>query len=111
MNKTGPKRQVYDPTQGGVKKYKETKQSDEFGAKKESRYEPICKGRNQMIVMVDNRIDSSIYLRRRELQMRVTDDVTAKTAVLTVQAATFSGAIQLVGYSVALAMAVITFFF
>jgi hypothetical protein len=111
VNKTGPKRQVYDPNQGGVKKYKETKQSDDTIAAKSGPSEPLCKGRNQMIIMADTRIDSSIYLRRRDLQMRVTDDVTARTASLSVTAATFTGALQLIAYSAAVLMTAFAFIF
>lgn len=56
VNKTGPKRQVYDKDQGGIKKFKETSQSSVGLASKSEPMEPLCKGRNQMIIMGDSRI-------------------------------------------------------
>ncbi len=106
VNKTGPRMQVYDPSQGGVKKYKENKQSEDGRATKSSATEPLCKGRNQMIIMADKRINSIVYLSRRNLdeedstqarnlQMVVTDNVAAQTTTLQVQSVTFyTGAVQ-----------------
>lgn len=61
VNKTGPKIQVYDKDQGGIKKYKEDYQSDDNRAAKSEPAEPLCKGRNQMIIMGDWRVKSSVY--------------------------------------------------
>lgn len=61
VNKTGPKIQVYDKDQGGIKKYKEEYQSDDNRAAKSEPAEPLCKGRNQMIIMGDWRVKQSLY--------------------------------------------------
>jgi hypothetical protein len=45
---------------GGIKKYKETVQNGMAKAIKGSKDEPMCKGRNQMIVVADQRIPSAI---------------------------------------------------
>jgi hypothetical protein len=45
---------------GGIKKYKETAQNGMEKAIKGSKNEPMCKGRNQMIVVADERIPSVI---------------------------------------------------
>jgi hypothetical protein len=46
VNKTGPKIQAYDKSQGGIKKYKEDYQNDDNRGSKSEPSEPICKGRN-----------------------------------------------------------------
>ena len=61
VNKTGPKKQVYDKSQGGKKKYKEDYQNSDTRGVKSEPTEPICKGRNQMIIMGDWRVKMSIY--------------------------------------------------
>ena len=61
VNKTGPKIQAYDKSQGGLKKYKEDYQNGDNRGSKSEPSEPICKGRNQMIIMGDLRIKSSVY--------------------------------------------------
>ena len=53
VNKTGPKKQAYDKSQGGKKKYKEDYQNNDNRGLKSEPTEPICKGRNQMIIMGD----------------------------------------------------------
>ena len=61
VNKTGPKKQAYDKSQGGKKKYKEEYQNYDNRGLKSEPSEPLCKGRNQMIIMGDWRVKSSIY--------------------------------------------------
>ena len=61
MNKTGPKIQAYDKSQGGIKKYKEDYQNEDKRGSKSEPAEPICKGRNQMIIMGDHRIMRAVY--------------------------------------------------
>ena len=61
VNKTGPKKQVYDKSQGGKKKYKEDYQNNDNRGLKSEPTEPICKGRNQLIIMGDWRVKMSIY--------------------------------------------------
>lgn len=61
VNKTGPKIQVYDKDQGGKKKYKEEYQNGDNRAAKSEPAEPLCKGRNQMIIMGDWRVKQSVY--------------------------------------------------
>lgn len=56
VDKTGPKIQAYDKAQGGLKKYKEEYQNNDNLGQKSAPSEPICKGRNQMIIMGDSRI-------------------------------------------------------
>ena len=46
VNKTGPKIQAYDRSQGGIKKYKEDYQNEDNRGSKAEPKEPICKGRN-----------------------------------------------------------------
>jgi len=46
VNKTGPKIQAYDKSQGGLKKYKEDYQNGDNRGSKSEPSEPICKGRN-----------------------------------------------------------------
>ena len=67
VNKTGAKQQVYDPNQGGVKKYKEVKQSNDPRAAMATVREPLCKGHNQIIIMADKRVKSSVHLSARDL--------------------------------------------
>jgi hypothetical protein len=93
VNKTGPKRQTYDKEQGGIKKYKQEDQSDVAGAAKSGPTEPLCKGRNQMIIMADKRISASIYLTRlRNLEFVVAESDEPKTLKLEVAALPFQGA-------------------
>ena len=112
VNKTGPKKEVYDATQGGIKKYKESKQSTDNRATLSSAAEPLCKGRNQMIIMADKRISSSVYLRR---VLQVTDNNSPSSVSLNVQSVSFvpSGAriISVIAYSAALALAALMIFF
>ena len=88
VNKTGPKRQAYDMSQGGVKKYKESYQSGDALAAKSSAVEPLCMGRNQMIIFADKRINSGVYMSRlRTLQ--VTDSNQPNSVTLAVQTINF----------------------
>ena len=68
VDKTGPKMQAYDKSQGGKKKYKEEYQNSDSLAQKSEPAEPLCKGRNQMIIMGDHRIKQSVYSSNRILQ-------------------------------------------
>jgi hypothetical protein len=74
VNKTGPKIQPYDKSQSGSKKYKEEYQNNDKRAHKSEPKEPICKGRNQMIIMGDWRVLASFYNSSRLLQSYSTDD-------------------------------------
>ncbi len=60
--------QAYDKSQGGKKKYKEEYQNSDGRAQKSEPSEPLCKGRNQMIIMGDKRIKQSVYNSNRVLQ-------------------------------------------
>jgi len=74
VNKTGPKIQPYDKSQSGNKKYKEEYQSNDKRALKSEPKEPLCKGRNQMIIMGDWRVLASFYNSSRLLQSYSTND-------------------------------------
>jgi hypothetical protein len=74
VNKTGPKIQPYDKSQSGSKKYKEEYQTNDKRALKSEPKEPICKGRNQMIIMGDWRVLASFYNSSRLLQSYSTND-------------------------------------
>jgi hypothetical protein len=54
--KEGVRFDKYDPWEGPYKKYKEYKQDYQTAAKKESDDEPLCKGRNQIVIVADNRV-------------------------------------------------------
>lgn len=81
VDKTGPKIQAYDKSQGGMKKYKEEYQNSDNRAQKSEPKEPICKGRNQMIIMGDKRIKKSVYGATRILQNTPTDEGPAVLAL------------------------------
>ena len=54
-----------------MKKYKETYQNGDNRALKSEPAEPLCKGRNQMIIMGDWRVKQSVYTNggvRRRMQ-------------------------------------------
>ena len=102
VNKTGPKQQVFDIKQGGFKKYKEVKQSGDERATMSNATEPLCKGRNQIIIMADKRIKSSVYLSARDLQASfVSDDTDIKTTSLAISSVNFLpiGARALLAYA------------
>jgi hypothetical protein len=54
--KEGVRFDKYDPWEGPYKKYKEYQQDYQTAAKKESDDEPLCKGRNQIVIVADNRV-------------------------------------------------------
>jgi hypothetical protein len=56
VDKEGIKFDKYDPWEGPVKRYKEDEQDFATAAKKESDSEPLCKNRNQIIIVADNRV-------------------------------------------------------
>ena len=91
VNKTGPKKQVYDPSQGGIKKYKEQYQTNDERASKSSSAEPLCKWRNQVVIIGDKRISDSVYIRggRERRNMQVTSNDGPTTLSLSVQTVTF----------------------
>jgi len=55
VDKSGIKVEKYDPSEGGLKKYKETSQDSLAYASMSSQEEPICMGRNQIIIVGDSR--------------------------------------------------------
>ena len=64
--------------------------------------EPLCKGRNQIIIMADKRIRSSVYFSARDLQTSyLTDEVDIKTASLAISSVNFLpiGARALIAYA------------
>ncbi|TNV84823.1 hypothetical protein FGO68_gene12020 [Halteria grandinella] len=66
-NKNGPRQYKYDSAQGGKITYKQDDQSTASGAIKSNPFEPICKGRNQIIIVGDPRILDSVYSNGRRL--------------------------------------------
>lgn len=80
VNKTGPKIQAYDKSQGGIKKYKEDYQNEDNRGIKSAPSEPICKGRNQMIIMGDLRVKRAVYASRL-LQSNYSDEEPASLAL------------------------------
>jgi hypothetical protein len=92
VDKTGPKKQAYDKSQGGKKKYKEDLQNQDNRALKSEPTEPLCKGRNQMIIMGDWRIKKSVYddtSARRRLQVVEGDAEGPNTLALQMESITF----------------------
>ena len=88
VNKTGPKKQAYDKSQGGKKKYKEDYQNNDNRGLKSEPTEPICKGRNQMIIMGDWRVKMSIYANQTGAGRRVlelVDETNEGPSVLALQ--------------------------
>jgi len=56
--KEGIKMESYDDSQGGIKKYKESDQDGSTSATSGGSDDTLCKGRNQMIIVSDDRTSS-----------------------------------------------------
>lgn len=57
--KGGVKLQRYDAYNGPYMRYKEDSQDYDLAAKKDTPDEPLCKGRNQVIIVADKRVPGS----------------------------------------------------
>lgn len=90
------------------------KQSNDARATLSNATEPLCKGRNQIIIMADKRIKSSVYLSARDLQASfVSDDTDVKTTSLSIQSVNFlpAGARALLAYASGLLMIALAYLY
>jgi hypothetical protein len=84
IDKSGPRISKYNANEGGKLTYKQKDQTTAKGALKENPYEPICKGRNLIIIVGDPRILNAVYSNGRRLAVvQTTADL--KTASIKIE--------------------------